>query len=147
MTRGSRTGAIAAIIAAFVSAAAAGCGRPTAEIEGTVTYRGQPIPRGIVAVFVGEGRVVTGGVAEGRFAVHGVPLGEGVVTVECDTPADPAIKPPPGEKIFPFDNPALPKATGPAVTIPSRYQSPATSPLRVAPVAGPQKFDIVLVDE
>lgn len=140
----TRAAAMAVAVAALV---AAGCGQPSAAIEGTITYRGKPVPIGVVAVFAADGRVVTGGIAEGRFAVGGVPLGEAIVTVECDTPADPAIKPPPGEKIFPFDNPALPKATGPPVAIPSRYQSPATSPLRVAPVAGPQNLEIVLVDE
>lgn len=147
MSREPRTGITAAVVAAFVSAAVAGCGRPTGEIEGTVTYRGKPVPSGIVAVFVGEGRVVTGVIAEGRFAVRGVPLGEGVVTVECDTPADPSIKPPPGEKIIPFENPALPKPTGPPVAVPTRYRSPTTSPLRISLVAGAQQFDIELIDE
>jgi len=140
----TRAAAMAVAAAALV---AAGCGRPSAAIEGTITYRGQPVPNGVVAVFSGDGRVVTGVIAEGRFAVGGVPLGEAVVTVECDTPPDPAIKPPPGEKVFPFENPALPKATGPSVAIPLHYQSPATSPLRIAPVAGPQKLEIVLVEE
>lgn len=140
-------GVAVAVVASLVSAAVAGCSRPTAAIEGTVSYRGKPVPSGVVAVFVGEGQVVTGWIDEGRFMIRGVPLGEGVVTVECDTPADPSIKPPPGEKLFPLDNPAAPKPTGPPVAIPTRYRSPKTSPLRIALVAGAQRFDIPLLDE
>lgn len=140
----------AVTLAAVVLAAAAGCGRSTGSVEGAVTYRGKPVPAGVVAVFVGEKSVVTGRISAGRFAIRDVPLGEAVVTVECDKPPATPPKPPPSENFLPtIDGLAmLPELTAPpadgGVAIPARYASRKTSPLRVKLVGGSQRFDLAL---
>lgn len=146
--------AAGAAVAAIVLAAAAGCGRSTGTIEGTVTYRGKPVPKGVVAVFAGDGRVVTGRITEGRFAARDVPLGEAVVTVECDKPPAVAPKPPPPvdkildilptDKGFAVMPELLAPPADPGVAIPTRYASRTTSPLRIKLAGGSQRFDITL---
>lgn len=142
--------AACAALGAIVLAAAAGCGRSTGSIEGMVTYRGEPVPNGMVAVFASTGRVVTGRIIAGRFAARDVPVGEAVVTVECDKPPAKPPKPPPDENILPTDRgfAEMPELTAPpaaaGVAIPTRYATRATSPLRIKLVGGSQRFDITL---
>lgn len=136
----------ACLVAIMLVGLAGGCGKVTTAIEGTVTYRGQPLPNGTVAVFSAAGGVATGVIRAGVFAISGLPSGEAVVTVECDRPADPALRPPPGEKIISMENPALPQPSAPSVAIPTHYRDRSTSPFRVNLGGGLQQLELVLTD-
>ncbi len=107
-----------------------GCGgKHPAQVSGTVTMDGTPLPVGTVVFHpTGEGATAYGSIdKDGSYAVRsgtdqGLVLGEYVVTVVATT------GPPPDGKLL----------------TPTRYGNPKTSDLRCEVTAGSNRFDIAL---
>jgi hypothetical protein len=111
----------------------AGCGAPTGEITGVVTYNGEPLPSGVVSFVAEKGRnrdrVKLGGItSEGKYEIQQCLCGE--VRIGVQTP--PAIT---GR----FAGAAI--AT---IEIPPQYADPDTSRLTYTVTPGTQTFDIKL---
>jgi hypothetical protein len=121
-----------------------GCGEgppPTGSVNGTVTYKGQPVTSGAAMLENAEQGTIAAGEldASGKFRVEGLRLGEYVVT----------IVPPPVE--MPNENSSFdgtkalvaPKVVAPK-DIPAKFASSQTSPLRHTIVEGESEFSIDL---
>lgn len=110
-------------------------GQSTASVEGTVTYRGEPLPAGRVVFHPQEGRPAFGDIHHGRFTLttleprDGALLGVHRVSVSYDRPVDP-------DDAF-SDRISL---------IPQRYTRPETSGLTAEVRPGANEFPFELVD-
>ena len=62
---------------------AAGCSAPVADVSGTVTVGGRPVPSGKVAFICDGGTkpVLSVDIKDGRYTVTGVPAGKVTITV------------------------------------------------------------------
>jgi hypothetical protein len=125
--------------------AAAGCGN-TGTVSGRVTYKGEPVPGGVITFYGANGRTDSGRIeADGRYAVYQAPLGEVKVTV-----VRPKVGPPP--RVFKGrEPPRHPDAAGSApapsdkvMILPDRFKDPSTSGLTVTVKGGSQTTDIDL---
>jgi hypothetical protein len=125
----------------------AGCGKPTGEVTGTVSYDGKNLTEGTVT-FTSE----SGGSAfatienNGHYAAKKVPVGKVIVSVKASSNTD-------AEKLKAMQNPKSPeemkKLMMPQVQkgksgIPKKYQSPDSSDLSLDVKPGPQEYDIPL---
>jgi len=129
-------------------------------ISGRVTYRGEPVPGGMI-FFISEGKAPRSGALgpDGSYRVEDLPEGEMVVTVETEslnpknkTRAYGGAK---GEKVHAKRREMEAKMKeskgdqGPPPEyrkIPRVYADPKTSPLRVTIVAGRQEENFDLTD-
>jgi hypothetical protein len=114
-------------------------------VSGTVTYKGQPIPAGVITFISKDGKTtVSAPLAEDGTYKATVPAGEYKVTVSTD-PAVPDKKPDPKTppKLPPVDPKKPPKVV---VKIPAKYGDPKTTPLVITVKAGAQTIDIALQD-
>jgi hypothetical protein len=78
--RFARAGAAVVCMAAI--ALGAGCGnsnRKTAPVEGTITYKGKPVPHGTVMFQPDDGPAATGEIQNGRYVLTTDPDGDGAV--------------------------------------------------------------------
>lgn len=126
----------------------AGC-RPAANVSGTVSFCGEPLPAGRVTFLCDGGKkpVISGDIsANGRYEVGNLPVGSSRVTVET---FEPLRKPKPGtiDVISGVDQSLTWQDPGPYVAIPRRYAAPKTSGLTWKIVPGEQTFDILLSDK
>jgi hypothetical protein len=123
-----------------------GCGGPyTGEVSGKVTYRGNPLPGGLVTFVHQDGRIGVGEIHEdGTYSVPEAPGGNVKVTVRTvpPIPAMPAAVKLPGgigggkaETYYP---------AGKYVPIPKKYAEGETSGLALTVKRGSQPFDIDL---
>ena len=126
-----------------------GCGGPyRAEVSGTVTYKGEPLPGGIVSISHPDGRVGKGRIQEdGSYTVPDAPGGDVRVTVQTvpPIPAPPSFIPLAklgGEGAKPA--PVFP--AGPYKKIPDKYSKTETSGLTLEVHRGTNDFDIPLAD-
>ncbi|HEY7425889.1 MAG TPA: hypothetical protein VH682_16785 [Gemmataceae bacterium] len=110
---------------------AVGCGKPTGEVSGVVTYNGEPLPSGTV-LFVGAGPPNEGKAdpvsqiqSDGRYHIPRVVCDD--VRIIVQTP--PVMK--------------GPKAR-PSIEIPKHYADPEKSGLTYTVTPGPQTFDLKL---
>jgi hypothetical protein len=130
-----------------VALALTGCGPGTAEVAGTVTYEGRPVPSGSVVLYCADGQIVRGNVHDGRYAIPNVPRGAARVVVQGPQ------RVPTGLRL----NQQLPKANGGPipptgaeaeperiVPIPRRYGVPEESGLTLTVDGESQTFDIHL---
>jgi hypothetical protein len=133
--------------AVLTALAAAGCGRATGDVSGTVTYGGKAVPVGTVAFYDADGQwLASSPISGGTYSVAGVPTGP--ATIAVTTPrAGPGrrgtrLPPPPprGAK-----KTARPKAE--PVTVPDKYGSPAKSGLTYTVKTGTQVHDLQLKEE
>jgi hemoglobin len=112
-----------------------------ASLSGHVTYKGKPLPAGIVSLVAPGGKAFTAPLQEdGTYQMKAVPVGEYVVVVDTAS-VKPAVKGPPAGKL------PNPPPGGPApvyVPIPRQYAQPETSPLRVSVRKGANNFDLEL---
>lgn len=122
-----------------------GCGgQPHGQIDGTVKYKGEPVPYAIVIVFADDQQVYRADTDQsGNFKVSGVPYGKARVAVqrpmlESEAPPIDDHKDAPGSQSSPIKN--LPKIP----TIPGRYADPKTSNLTVDLADANQRLDIDL---
>jgi len=98
---------------------AQGIANRVGDIQGTVTFKGKPLPAGTIGFHPAQGKLVVGQLRrDGTFSVKNVPAGRVRVTVETESVKAPA-KAPPGK----------PPAAGKYVPIPARYGDPKTSAL------------------
>jgi hypothetical protein len=102
----------------------------TGIIEGTVTYKGQPIPAGTVSFHATDGTKTTASLKDGRFRATDVPVGKAQVTIETES-AKPKGKDKDATKF---------------VKIPQKYAGATTSGLEVIVTAGKQTRDFDLGD-
>lgn len=128
--------------------ALSGCGSPTAEVSGIVTYKGRPLPSGTVLFHSAEGRIEHGLVtAEGRYTIVEAPLGSVRITVQSHAQAPKELPTrggkPPATPAGP-STPAIEKRDGKYVQIPRHYLDPAKSGLTYVVQAGSQTHDIDL---
>jgi len=138
----------------------AGCTRnplAPAQIRGTVTYKGSPVPAGTVSFHSPDKGTYSGPLnADGTYEIRDVPTGTLVVTVETET-INPKNKPKmfggaKGAKQYAERLAAEGKAASektppqPYVAIPKNYGAAAKSPLKVTVDAGRQSHDFTLTD-
>ena len=128
---------------------AAGCEPGTGSLSGTVTFKGQPLPGGIVAVVCSDGRVADSKIApDGTYSIEYAPAGDLKVKVITQPPVS-GMKSPnpmarnvrrdPGSRSEPF------APLGGYVPIPERYRDAERSGLSCAVVKGKQTtYDIPL---
>jgi hypothetical protein len=125
---------------------AAGCARPglsQAEVSGRVTYRGRPLPGGVVTFVSARGLSGTAAIgADGSYQVR-APVGDVKVSVDnrmlrkAGRPAGYRVgSRPEGEGLHPL--------TGTYVPVPDKYASAETSGLTCHVAGGGQAFDIRL---
>ncbi|HMC65045.1 MAG TPA: hypothetical protein VKI65_08895 [Gemmataceae bacterium] len=152
-----------------------GCGGPEAMVAGKVTYKGEPLPSGTVT-FIRDGANPASGQikADGTYVVEYAPVGDCTITVITQTAAQNAMSPA-GKSMKDADNPkykdkfkqdeekargeknqkmqnvpgkgdALPGGETKSITIPQKYASPQSSPLKYSVKKGKNHFDIELTD-
>jgi hypothetical protein len=115
---------------------AIGCnsGEPTTKVTGLVSYKGAPLPSGLINFFPATGGRPIGQTigSDGKYAIE-LPPGDYTVVVLASNPPVPA-----GWK----EGDPLPK---PEVTIPAKYGLPTSSPLQVSiPEAKSFEHDVPL---
>lgn len=142
----SRLGDVSAslAVALMLCAAAAGCGSsgpPMASVSGKVTYKGQPVPKGLVAFYptTPDGRNATGNIEA-----------DGSYTIQTETPGDGAILGDYRVAITARDDVILDyipkKPIPPKRLAPAKYESPETSGLTVKVESGSNTKDFELTD-
>jgi hypothetical protein len=108
----------------------AGCaGETVGTITGTVTFKGRPLPDGIVSFVTDKGQVVTGRFRGGNYILEKVPVGPVRITVR--------------QIVDPLAQNA--KASG-VQEIPLRYRSADDSRLTYTVVGGRQTHDLELTE-
>ena len=130
-----------------LAAAAGGCGRSTATLSGTVTYRGRPVTSGEV-VFLAEVGTATAHAPigpDGHYTVKGVPRGTVKVAVDNPPPSWYAT----GQRLPAVlaNDPEVREARARAahyVPTPPRYRDPNQSGLTHTVEKGSQAYDIAL---
>jgi hypothetical protein len=133
--------------------ALSGCGAPksglrglTGSVSGKVTYKGTPVPNGVVTFHGDEGQSTQVPLGEdGTYDAPQVPVGQ--VSVTIATPPDNSVllkvaKQWPGGKRFGVGKPIEPPKN--VVSIPTKYSNPAQSGLRFNVSEGRQTYDIPL---
>lgn len=128
-------------LAAGLVLVATGCGggRDTATVTGRVTYKGQPLTAGSVAIHVAGRRPATGPInPDGTYRVEQAPVGEAKVAVQTPRPA-PATKAAPG----PVPGGAAPVRV---VPIPDRFADADRTTLSAVVRSGGQQHDIDIRD-
>jgi hypothetical protein len=123
----------ARVLPLLVVCLAVGCGTPTGEVSGAVTYDGEPLPSGTVAFVAEDGRnrdkvKLAGITSDGRYHIQNSLCGD--VRISVQTP--PAVK---GR----FAAMSLP-----SIEIPQKYADADKSGLTYTVKPGPQTFDIKL---
>jgi hypothetical protein len=128
---------------------ATGCAPGTGSLSGTVSFKGQPLPGGLVVVASADGRVAEGKIAEdGAYSIADAPTGELKVKVVTQpaisgmgspNPMARGVHREPGSRPEPF------APLGKYVAIPDRYRNADRSGLTCTVLKGQQnKYDIPL---
>jgi hypothetical protein len=130
-----------------LAAAAGGCGRSTATLSGTVTYRGRPVTSGEVVFLAADGRAAAHAPIDpdGRYTVQGVPPGEARVAVDNAPPSWYATFSRLPATLA--NDPEVREARAQAaryVPTPPRYRDPNQSGLTHTVEKGSQTYDIAL---
>lgn len=83
MRKQSLSSATLFLIALSLVATTVGCGSPTANVQGKVSYEGSPIQKGMVTFTPadGKGTVVGCNIENGQYSAKGVTPGKNIVTV------------------------------------------------------------------
>jgi hypothetical protein len=143
-----------------------GCGGPTGDVSGKVTYLGKPLPEGSVTFVDAENRVVGSSPlsTDGDYSVIKVPAGPVKITVTVTGPPVPwgkgkgkgidnskskLVYPPKGATPPEGGNPEAPKwkvlsPRPPNVAIPDKYKMPDQSGLTYTVQPGKQEYTIDL---
>jgi hypothetical protein len=141
-----------------------GCGQkepPTGEVSGTVTFKGQPLPEGMITfVNAEEGRSGSGAVKDGTYTCPNAPVGLCGIEVVVNIPRVASASAPNMEKRMraklqrarergaevpdpeSFEIPKPEKSN--AIPIPRKYANSKTSGLSLTVVEGQQTHDIEL---
>jgi hypothetical protein len=155
-----RLARLLAVLAAFAAAlAVAGCGKPTGNVSGKVTYKGNPVKGGSVVFAQPNGQDLWADIQEdGSYSFTKVDAGPVKVAVKTSSLKPPArgafpgaaegsnargYSPPAGQ-----ENPNKPQGAGDRaklyVPIPEKYEDPKTSGKEYTVKSGKQEFDITL---
>jgi hypothetical protein len=132
----------------LVFALATGCGGPyTGTVTGKVTYKGTPLPGGIVTFIHPDGRIGQATIKEdGSYTVEQAPGGDVKCTVQTVKPI-PAVPKSMASKLPGGGHAAEPVyPAGKYVRIPEKYSKPETSGLNLTVHRGSQNYDISLTD-
>lgn len=146
MTRLIRPAALAAALLAL-----AGCGEPTADVSGKVTYQGKPVTYGTVVLLDAAGAPKAGTIQpDGTYRIGGVRTGAVKLAVSSPPPpgSEPARKAATGrdrddDKPPPDVAPASPEVIRNWFPIPDKYGDPSKSDLTGEAKSG-QPIDIDL---
>jgi hypothetical protein len=118
----------------------------TAEVEGRVTYKGAPLPEGVVLFLAEDRRQDIGSInPDGTYVVKHAPLGRNKVSVQT-LPSVPESVPAvrvrnePEKKGMPTGD----KSPARSVPIPARYANTDTSGLTFTVQEGSNRYDIEL---
>ena len=116
-----------------------GCGRgeSTGSVAGDISFNGKPLPTGIVAFHYPDGRVVSGGIQDGRYTIPQAPTG--AVQIAVQTP--PESKPGNAATEAPKGGAMQPSVS---VGVPAKYGKPETSGLSFTVAAGNQTHPLDL---
>jgi hypothetical protein len=133
-------------VSLVITPAACSSQKPTGEVQGRVTYKGVPLPEGIV-LFLAEDRRQDIGLIrhDGTYVVEHAPIGLNKVSVQTSPPL-----PPLGPALLRANEPekkGLPtgyKSPVQAVPIPARYANTDTSGLTFSVHEGSNRYDIEL---
>jgi len=120
--------------------------RPTAEVQGRVTYKGAPLPEGIVLFLAEDRRQDIGSIdADGTYIVKRAPLGKNKVSVQT-LPQPPPLGPTARARNEPEKKgaPTGDKSPARSVSIPARYAKTDTSGLNFTVQDGVNRYDIEL---
>jgi hypothetical protein len=133
---------------------------PTGEVSGTVTFKGGPLPEGMITfVNAEEGRSGSAAIKDGNYDCPNAPAGECGVEVVVNMPRAAPAHPIDQRKWLgakmekarkmgyevPADAPTdLPPEKSNAVPIPRRYANLKTSGLKLTVIEGVQTYDVPL---
>ncbi len=128
---------------------AAGCGRSTASVSGTVTLNGAPLQGGGTVTFQGQDRGASGVInPDGTFTIPNAPVGEVQVAVVADrgTAAGVTEAPPPDPAQMQAPRTLAPTLLRPPAfgNVPMKYSDPSTSGLTCKVEKGEQTIDLTL---
>jgi len=130
-----RRGVRLVLICAFI----AGCGNRDATVTGTITRNSQALTHGQIHFISATGESASTTInSDGTFTCIAVPLGEVTVTVEAVEGKEKV------DKKLSLNGPMRPPNL--IFSVPERYVSPESSPLKLIVKPGPQKFNIELTD-
>jgi hypothetical protein len=131
---GTRTGRFVVMAAALLLVA--GCGG-TGTLNGKVTFKGQPLPGGMVTVFDAGNAGHSGQIQkDGSYSVSNIPAGSAKVTVGT-SPSRGNIRNPDAVK----------EPWGPYVQIPRRYSDPEKSGFKLEVKSGTQEMQLDVKDD
>jgi hypothetical protein len=133
----------------LLAVAPMGCDPGTGALVGTVRFKGQPLPGGLVAVVSADGRVSEGKIGEdGSYSIAQAPAGPVKISVTTQPPLSGMKSPNPMSRNAPRDPSKPPEPFAPLgkyVPIPKRYHDAANSGLTCTVVKGQQTtYDIPL---
>jgi hypothetical protein len=134
------------IVPLAVIPAACSAEKPTAEVQGRVTYKGVPLPEGIVLFLAEDRRQDIGSInLDGTYVAKRAPVGRNKISVQSLPPL-----PPPGPATRAVNEPekkGMPtgdKSPVKSVAIPARYANTNTSGLSFTVEEGINRYDIEL---
>ena len=134
------------LVLAAGMAGLAGCGGGTADLAGTVTYKGKPVTSGTVQALQAGGKVTAAGIgADGRYRIADAAAGAAKVGVNSPDPRQAPAEG--GGRVMPGAPKPKAAAADPTwVKLPDKYADPDTSGLTTTLSAGSNTFDIKVVD-
>jgi hypothetical protein len=120
--------------------------KPTAEVQGRVTYKGVPLPEGVVLFLAQDRRQDIGMIRhDGTYVVEQAPVGLNKVSVQTSPPSPPLG--PATRRANEPEKKGLPtgdKSLVHSVPIPSRYANTDTSGITFTVKDGSNRYDIEL---
>jgi hypothetical protein len=157
MTLKRTIGAGAFLLACFALGCGGGNPNAPANVSGSVTYKGKPVPAGSVQYVTSDGVAYSSPLAkDGTFSISDVPVGELVIVVETDSAKEfKAPKDPNTERRMNHQQQrpgsdgggAAPEPEAPVyVKIPEKYGKAKTSPLTQTLKVGRNTNQIELTD-
>jgi hypothetical protein len=131
--------------ALLVLLAALGCGSGSATVSGKVTYKGEPLPAGSVAIYGANGKVqsVTIG-TDGTYTISKAPVGDVKMTVVTPNPSPGAQQSKGATRKHPGAEDTASSPPLKVVPIPERYTDPDKSGLNFTLKPGEQTINLDL---
>jgi hypothetical protein len=134
------------LTAGLVIPSACTSSKPTALVEGRVSYKGAPLPEGVVLFLAEDRRQDIGSInPDGTYVVKQAPLGRNKISVQTlprlpESGAAVRVRNEPEKKGAPTGD----KSPAHSVSIPARYANTDTSGLTFTVQEGSNRYDIEL---